>query len=140
MVIIGFLVIIASISGCISPKEEAISIAKKHPDFNDQNASFREENNTWVVETENTTIVINPKTKEIKGVYKVSEEEAKKLALGAWLRERVMIPENKPVAVAEDKGEYWLVTVQIVDMFTGEIIERNAGQYRVDKETREVTE
>lgn len=123
--------------GCISQKDEAISIAKQLPEFKDQNASFEEKNNTWIVKTENFTVFIDPKTKQVIKTYKISEEQAKKIALSKWLRDRVMIPENKPVAIAEDKEDHWLVTIQIIDMFTGEIITKNAGQYKVNKTTGE---
>jgi hypothetical protein len=35
-----------------------------------------------------------------------------------------MMPENNAIAIAEDKEEYWLVTIQIVDKFTGKIVSR----------------
>ncbi len=68
-------------------------------------------------------------------VYVISKIEAEKIALLEWWKDKVMIPEQKAVAVAEDGGAHWLVTIQIVNMFTGEIISENAGEYRIDKAT-----
>ena len=57
-----------------------------------------------------------------------------------WWEGRIMIPENKAIGVAESRRDYWLVTIQIVDMFTGEIVSENAEQYKVDKMTGRVRE
>ncbi len=51
-----------------------------------------------------------------------------------------MIPENKAIGMVEDKEDYWLATIQIIDMFTDAIVSQNAGKYKVDKITGNVTE
>jgi len=66
---------------------------------------------------------------------RIPKREAEKTALLEWWRDTVMIPENRARAIAEDRSGYWLVTIQIENMFTNEIISKNAGQFKVDKRT-----
>lgn len=145
-------------SGCIrssegSSEENAISIAMRVPEFKEAseqgNIVFSEEDGTWIVKVtqkvgneivENPIVFIDSETKEIVKVYKISEIEAKQIALSEWWKGKAMIPENRAVAVAEDRGDHWLVTVQIVNMFTGEMVSENAGQYKIDKMAGGITE
>ncbi len=71
---------------------------------------------------------------------KISRGEAEKMAVIEWWQGRAMIPENKAVPSTEDKGDYWLVTIQIKNMFTKEIVSENAGQYKIDKFTGTIRE
>ncbi|ATZ61516.2 MAG: hypothetical protein BME93_05485 [Methanosarcinales archaeon Met12] len=146
-IVLLFSVIFAA--GCIqSPREEAISIAMQVPEFKEASEQgdivFSEEGGVWVVKVtrrignetiDDPVVFIDSETRDIMKVYVISKIEAEKIALLEWWKDRVMIPEQKAVAVAEDKRDHWLVTIQIVNMFTGEIISENAGEYRIDKAT-----
>ncbi|MDI6903711.1 MAG: hypothetical protein QMC77_08250 [Methanocellales archaeon] len=156
MQIIAIILLISVVlaTGCIrTPREEAISIAMQVPEFKQASEQgdivFHEENGTWIVKVaqkvgnesvENPIVFIDSETKEIVKVYKISEIEAKQIALNEWWKDKVMIPENRAVAIVEDRGDHWLVTIQIVDMFTGKIISENAGEYRIDKMTGKAVE
>jgi len=72
------------------------------------------------------------------GLSDITEDEAKEIALKEWWKDRVMIPENRAIATAEDKGDHWLVTVKITEMFTNETVTEDAGQYKIDKATGEI--
>ncbi|MCL0095581.1 hypothetical protein M1O52_03550 [Dehalococcoidia bacterium] len=152
-----FLVLVMSLSaGCPQApdevttlsREEAVSIAMEVPEFKEA-AELGEivsslEGEVWIVKViqwvgdesiENPVVHINSRTGEIIKVHKVSEIAARKIALLAWWEGRAMIPEQKAIALTEDKGDYWLVTIQIINMFTEEVISENAGQFKVDKVT-----
>lgn len=132
-------------------REEAVSIAMEVRELKDA-AELGEivsslEGGLWIVKVikrvgdesiENPVIHINSRTGEIMKVHRVSEIAARRIALLAWWEGRVMIPEQKATAITEDKGDYWLVTIQIIHMFTGEFISENAGQFEVDKATGKV--
>lgn len=76
----------------------------------------------------------------IPGLDRISKREAEKTVLLEWWENRVMIPENRARAIVEDRRECWLITIQIENIFTGEIVSENAGQFRVDKRTGRITE
>ncbi len=154
--VVLLIILITLASFCFkSPKEEATSIAMQDPEFKqayeqkDAEIVFSEKNGTWIIKVnrtisnetvENPVVFIDPKTKKITKVYKISEMEAREIAIRKWWEGKAMIPENKAIGIVVDKEDYWLVTIQIIDMFTGAIVSPNAGKYKVDKITGNATE